>query len=443
MGIEGISNNFFPFDPEKKPTSIVATSSLVVTVVSAILIGVACGLSWGVPAIATLAAIGVVAVVVTLAIVLCKGKGTQRQLPISSQHLSQAFDQTRAIPATATTQESALKQLYTLVKKGDLQAFKQAVALYNAPELFRMVFTLHTITRDPDDQSSTLPHGDGLGRSLFHIILFQNDQAKKIQLLTMVLERLEDNSFGIHGAAASEFLKIRSQDFVSLCAKKFDRVAWDTILDLAWKEPHRENVWIDKFFERWEKEGTFQKASDERMCMPLMHSSLNKASKLKYLNKLVAQNGTTLDKFVMFDFEEMGSISHSAICSNLLRLAIDAEDIEMVKELAAYKSLINYPVKLGEQQEFTPLHRAVLTGNLEIVKILLAAGADSSIKFAGAASWEIAKHVVQNEDMAVALMVACKSEKTIIKHLGQWDQWPMKSFAEYYHAKHTKKPSSN
>lgn len=131
MGIECISNNFFPFDPEKKPTSIVATSSLVVTVVSAILIGVACGLSWGVPAIATLAAMGAVAVIVTLAIVLYKEKGAQKQIPIPSRHFPQAFDQAQVnlvqpppeVPMTkdAVKISSCVKEM-AQINKRDLEA---------------------------------------------------------------------------------------------------------------------------------------------------------------------------------------------------------------------------------------------------------------------------------------------------------------------------------
>lgn len=380
MPIQCVSNNFFPFDA--KPTSIASTSSLVVAVVLAVLLGVACALQWGTPAIASLAVLTGVCLLIPVVISCCKKSDrdfVQRDDVPLSQRFPDAFVDNDVVAKPGDSLDTYLREMYYLVRKGDLDTFKQEIASRPSDTLYMYCFCMHTFEIDPDDETSTLPKEKRhQGQSLFDAILLQKDRANKENFLTALLTCIQDHQVEEHRKSIfSELLKIQTGTFINLCFDKLDldHRTIEALLFQALKEGN--TTWVEAYFQRWLKETLFQESIKiHDLCYGLMQSSLSVQQKRDFLTKVASLRAKTLDTF-----EVEGGRSFPAgirtFTMSLLHLAIQSGNEEMVQFFAAYKQLVDKPALLGADK-LTPLHLAIILGNLNMVKILLDAGADKT-----------------------------------------------------------------
>lgn len=373
-----IYNNFFPCD--RKPASIVATSSLVVAVASVVLLGIACGLHWGTPAIATLAALTGVCLLIPIFISFCKKIWDRTYVPEEvpvSQRFPHAFGDDFVADFEDTPSQTSLKALYYLVKKDDLSTFKDAIVSYPPDDLYSLCFCSGSLWVDPEDETTTLSKKEKRyhGQTLFHVIISQKDQAKKENFLDALFTHLEDHEVGVHQKFfLSEMLKIQTLSLINLCFDKFNKETIEKILLQALEECN--TVWTEAFFQRRSNNKLIKDSiSDFRLCEALMKSPLDVQQKNHFLTKVASLRAKTLDTFEMEGYTNFGGY-----CTNnltLLHLAIQSGNEEMVQFFVAYKQLIDKP-SLLKDDALTPLHCAIILGNLNMVKILLAAGADKT-----------------------------------------------------------------
>ena len=101
---------------------------------------------------------------------------------------------------------------------------------------------------------------------------------------------------------------------------------------------------------------------------------LEKGAKFTFTPRsaLECRNLEEFKKLDIEDINDMGECGHT-----LLYTAVDLEYTEFVEYIL---SLPDVDVDLGDDREFTPLHRAAEDGNKEIVKMLMEAGANPELK---------------------------------------------------------------
>ena len=109
-------------------------------------------------------------------------------------------------------------------------------------------------------------------------------------------------------------------------------------------------------------------------CEIIKEILLEKGAKFIFtpMSALECRNLEEFKKLEIEDINDMGVCGHT-----LLYTAVDLEYTEFVEYIL---SLPDVDVDLGDDREFTPLHRAAEDGNKEIVKMLMEAGANPELK---------------------------------------------------------------
>lgn len=336
MCISRVSSNLFPCD--SKPTSVVATSALVVAVVAGVLVAAAYALHWGTAAMYSLAATSGVGVVIALAIILLR-KAEERRLVTPSESFPEVFSSIN-FSQTKTEENGVCLDLYALIKKGDLETFKKAVRLYDQPTLLDLGFRgSHTIVLDGNDRKTTLPTNSAL--TIF-VIMLNQPSPLNIQFLNAFFESTPDHSvhplFNDMASYVAWNLKNKTRDVIDILFKKFDFTLQKELCRYA-LEKNRENlVVVEAFFDRWLIDADLQKScTDSDLCRYLLESPLTKELKLNYLNLIASHRKVPLDALeVKYPWFIKGTDKSFDSC-NLLHFAIlnayHDRDWEFIRDL--------------------------------------------------------------------------------------------------------------
>ena len=448
MCIERISNNIFPFN--KKPTSIIATSAAVVALVAGILVGIACYMHWGMPAIGSLSAACGLSALVTLVIVFCRlptaediRVNYEREHPLPSQ-----LKPSLSIPPQAvrsSRHDIILQQLYTLVQQGDIDTFEKAIQLYSADNCTMMSVNSITIILDDSDTTTSLPLGrdtaDGrAGRSLFFIIFMLKDQASRVQFLKALLPKIKDHVISLplqsgykRTSYMTELLKIQDPATVSLLLAKLDDGIKQILdADLTQEQEEQRFIWIDTLIDTWTSNHLHEMISTDRLIWFILNSHITTPYRQTYLVEVARQLGSTPQRLTF----ETWYIGGNRVKCNILHLAIVAKQPEIVR---IYLNLWEKPSHIGKCAIPTLL-LAVWAENLEIVQILLRDAKarpddllinkdywyDTFVKEARRGSTQITPLMLASmlgrEDIANALLEAGANE-SLVDQPGNADAW--------------------
>jgi len=232
--ITTISRHFFPCD--KHPVSEMATSTLILAIVSVALLTIACTLHWGPAAYGSLAGITGLSLIALLAVI--KKSHMQKNKKLNKQSLVQ-------------TRREMTNTLYKCAKQGNVSAFRKALAKYDKD-------TLSCLCSSSDD---TLIYPEGRSHPCLLLrFLLDPDTSDRVAFLTSTLEAFDAHTFHAEEYIYNHLLSIEQDTrLIELVIAKFDRdslyklfdIMTKNLIDISNSDLSTYSVWLDILIDKW------------------------------------------------------------------------------------------------------------------------------------------------------------------------------------------------